>query len=118
MTEPVQAAPRLLLDEHVWEGLAGYLRSQGYDAVHLYEVERGGFEDVDQLEYAAQLGRTLLTFNARHFGPLVADWFVAERPHAGIIISAELPIGELRKRVMQLLSTRTSDELLNSVIWL
>jgi len=59
-----------------------------------------------------------LTFNARHFAPLAADWFVAGRQHAGIIISAELPLGELRKRVAQLLTTRTPDELVDSVIWL
>lgn len=111
-------APKLLLDEHVWEGLAATLREEGFDAVHVYEVERGGLDDEEQLAYAAEHGRAILTFNARHFEPLAAKWFFAERLHAGIIISDELPLGELVKRVENLLSARTTEELANTVYWL
>jgi Domain of unknown function (DUF5615) len=62
MTDPARVAPRLLLDEHIWEGLAEHLRALGYDVVHVYEVERGGLEDADQLVYATQQGRAIFDF--------------------------------------------------------
>ena len=32
---------RLFIDEDVWLGLAEALRERGFDAVHVYEVDRG-----------------------------------------------------------------------------
>ena len=52
---------RLFLDEDVWPGLAVALREYGFDVVHAYEMERGGIPDADQLAYAAQERRTILT---------------------------------------------------------
>jgi len=63
MTPGERSAARLLLAEHIWEGLAAALRELGFDAVHVYEVQRGGVDDEAQLEYAAQTGRAILTFN-------------------------------------------------------
>ena len=118
MTGAQRAAPRLLLDEHIWEGLAAALRERGFDAVHVYEVERGGLDDEAQLAYAAENGRSILTFNARHFEPLAAQWFFANRSHAGIIISDELPFGELLRRTENLLNSRFADDLKDTVQWL
>jgi len=36
MTPGERSAVQLLLDEHVWEGLAAALRELGFDAVHVY----------------------------------------------------------------------------------
>lgn len=71
------------------------LRDQGYDAIHAYEVERGGLTDEEQLAYAAREERTLLTHNSRDFAPLVVDYFFREQPHAGVILAAQLEKGEL-----------------------
>lgn len=60
----------------------------------------------------------LVTYNARHFEPLAAAWFLADKPHAGLIISDELPRGELRRRLENLLRTRTAAELRDTVQWL
>jgi hypothetical protein len=58
---------RLFLDEDVWPGLAVALREYDFDAVHAYEMERGGIPDADQLAYAAQERRAILTHNVRDF---------------------------------------------------
>jgi hypothetical protein len=94
------------------------LREQGFDVIHVAEAERKGFADEDQLEYAAAHQRTLVTFNARHFEPLAAAWFLAEKSHSGIVISDELPRGELRRRLENLLRARTATELRDTVQWL
>ena len=109
---------KLYLDEHVWLGLAQTLRERGHDVVHVYEVGRGNLDDELQLAYAATQGRAILTFNARDFEPLAAEWFFAGKPHAGIIISNQLPIGELLHRTEHLLTTLSAEEMQNTVRYL
>jgi hypothetical protein len=54
---------KLYLDEHIWRELTQRLRDHGYDALHVYDVDRGGLSDEAQLEFAAQEGRAILTYN-------------------------------------------------------
>ena len=49
---------------------------------------------------------------------LVSDWFYAGRQHFGLIISAQLPRGELLRRVLNLLNSVTADDMMNSVRFL
>jgi hypothetical protein len=36
---------RLLLDEHIWAGLAAALTQRGYDVVHVADTEQRGVDD-------------------------------------------------------------------------
>ncbi len=45
-----------------------------------------GTDDEEVLTFAASQERILLTSNAQDFAPLVAEWFLAEREHWGVII--------------------------------
>lgn len=94
-TDPQTQKIKLLLDEDVWPGLASVLRERGFDAVHVSEVQRGGLPDADQLAYAAQTERALLTHNIRDFVPLVAEWYFAGKAHGGVILWSQLEKGEL-----------------------
>lgn len=59
------ARPTLLIDEDVRVLLAEILRQRGYDVVHVLEVGRGGKSDPEQLAYAVDQGRAILTHNIR-----------------------------------------------------
>lgn len=109
---------RLYLDEHVWYGLAAALQLRGHDAIHVYDVDREGLDDEAQLAYAAEQDRALLTFNARDFEPLAVEWFFAGEEHAGIIISNQLSLGELLRRVERLLQSLSAEELQNTLRYL
>jgi predicted nuclease of predicted toxin-antitoxin system len=113
-----QSAPKLLLDEHIWEDLAAVLGSQGYDVVHLNHTEHRGMDDEPLLALAAAQSRAVLTYNHRDFVPLARAWFEADREHAGIILSIQLPPGELLRQTRRLLQSLTADELANMVRWL
>lgn len=89
------SAARLFLDEDVWPGLAIALREHGFDVVHAYEAERGGMSDADQLAYAAQEGRAILTHNAKVFVSLAVEWLFNDCPHIAKILSQQ--IEKLRK---------------------
>lgn len=109
---------KLLLDEHIWEGLAEALTQRGYDVVHIIHTGQRSIDDKPLLELAAAQGRALLTYNARHFVPLVRFWYEAGREHAGVILSIQLTPAELLKQVERLLTTLSADELKNTVRWL
>jgi predicted nuclease of predicted toxin-antitoxin system len=109
---------KLLLDEHVWEGLAKALTQRGYDVVHSSNTGQRGMDDEPLLALATTQGRAVLTYNARHFVPLVRLWYEAGRVHAGVLLSTHLPPGELLRQVERLLATLSAGELKNTVRWL
>lgn len=109
---------KLFLDEHVWQGLTGALRELGYDALHVCDADRAGMDDDEQLAFAAEQGRVVLTYNIKHFAPLAQVWYEAGRDHAGIILSEQLEPGELLRRVKKLLATVSAEEMSNAVRFL
>lgn len=102
---------RFFLDEDVWPGLAVVLREHGVDAIHAYEVERGELSDADQLAYSAQEGCAILTHNVKDFVPLAIEYFFADLPHAGIILSPQIEKGELVRRTLNLLNALSAEEI-------
>ena len=113
-----RAAIKLLLDEHIWQGLAEALTQRGYDVIHLNDTGHRGIDDEPLLVFAAAQGRAVLTYNTRHFVPLIRLWYEANREHAGVILSVQLPSGELLNQAERLLVTLSADELKNTVRWL
>ncbi len=108
----------LLLDEDVRPMLGDILRQRGYDAVHVVEVSRGGKSDREQLEYATEQGRAILTHNIRDYLVLDAMYRSRGMDHAGILVSDQVSLRELLHRTLSCLSQMTKDDAFNSVIWL
>jgi predicted nuclease of predicted toxin-antitoxin system len=78
--------PRFLLDEHVWGGLVEVGQEAEVDVLLVQTKLPAGTNDEAVLTLAASQERILLTSNAQDFAPLVAEWFLAEREHWGVII--------------------------------
>ncbi len=111
-------SPRLYLDEDVDPLLARILTARGYDVLTTQEVHRVSSSDADQLVFAAQEHRALLTHNIAHFNRLARDWAAQGKEHPGIVVSDQLPLKELLARVLRLLHHHTPDTLHNRVVWL
>ena len=109
---------RLYLDEDVRPLLAVTLRDRGYDAISAIELEHIGMPDSEHFAFAASEGRALLTFNIRDFVPLASRAMAEGTPFAGLIVSDQLPFGELLRRVLRLLGQRDADDLRNMITWL
>ena len=93
---------RIYADEMIPPSLAPALRRHGYDAESCQEAGRSNQEipDEEQLAYATQHGRAILTFNIGDFHRLDADWKATGRRHAGIILSTEISdLGTRLRRV-------------------
>ena len=108
----------LYLDEDVRVLLAEVLRNRGYSATHVFEAGRCGKSDEEQLAYAAKNKMAILTHNVKDFIVLSKKYNVQRKRHYGIIVTSQLPFNELLKRALRLLSTYSSDTLINKVIWL
>ena len=111
-------SPRLLLDEHIWVYLAKLLREQGFDVMHVNEVDLTGTPDDKILSYAVDEHRAVVTFNIKDFIPLAVQYYEDGKEHYGIIVSNQLSRGELHKRVFKLLKRVTAEELMNTVRYL
>ncbi|PIY36719.1 MAG: hypothetical protein COZ06_34980 [Armatimonadetes bacterium CG_4_10_14_3_um_filter_66_18] len=105
------SAARLYVDEDVHSAVAAQLRRRGYDVTSAGESGNLGASDGAQLEFAAFQGRAILTFNVGDFCRLHTEYIRTGREYCGVIVSDQVPIGEVVKRCVRLLSTLTADEL-------
>lgn len=103
------ARVRLFTDEDVYGVIAVALRKGAYDAISTPETGRLGETDESQLQWASGEGRVLVTFNVAHFASLHTEWMKQGRHHAGIIVSAQRPIGDLLRRLLHLARTLDAD---------
>jgi predicted nuclease of predicted toxin-antitoxin system len=109
---------RLFLDEDVHAALAAALRKRGHDAVLALETKRLGLSDESQLNFATQENRCLVTFNVGDFVRLHNRWIDAGREHAGVIVSKQLPVGEMLRRLLAVLQKENSDSMRGQVRFL
>jgi hypothetical protein len=77
-------------------------------------------EDAEHLDYATEQGRVLCTFNVGDFYRLHSEYVAQGKPHAGIIFMRQQPlsVGEQRRRLLNLMASRSADELKNWVEFL
>lgn len=77
---------KFYLDEDLPPDIAELLRKQGVDAVSAHEAGNAQRPDQEQLAFAAQEERAIVTRDARHFIVLSQEAIRRQTPHAGIII--------------------------------
>jgi uncharacterized protein DUF5615 len=102
-------AIRIFTDEDMYGAIAAALRKMGFDATSTPEAGRLGALDEDQLAWAAGEGRVLVTFNVGDFAAHHADWLRSGKHHAGIIVSSQLAIGDVLRRLVHLASVHDAD---------
>lgn len=116
--ESGEDSPKLLLDEHIWAYLAKLLREQGFDVIHVNEVDLVATPDYEIMAYAVGEHRAMVTFNIKDFVPLAVQYYEDGKEHYGVVVSNQLSRGELQKRVIKLLKSVTAEELMNAVRYL
>lgn len=98
----------LFTDEMVSPQLAHRLAGQFYDVVCCRDRGRSNkkIPDSEQIKYAAQENRAILTYNATEYAAIHRTWIATGNSHAGIIISEQIDdIAELERRVKRHLDT-------------
>ena len=67
--------------------------------------------DAEQLALAASLNRVIFTFNRGNFVQLHMEYLTGGRSHAGIIVSDQLEIGVVIRRLLRLLDARSAEQM-------
>lgn len=111
-------APKLHLNEHLSDRLAIQLGRHGYDVTSSEGAGLLREPDDRQLAFAVSQQRAILTFNHGDFSRLNTEYLSAGRLHWGIILSTQVPISVLFRRLLVLLHTLSAEELKNQVRWL
>ena len=111
-------APRhyitLYTDEDVYAEVARQIRMRGYDVISTFEAKNEGLEDHQQLAYAISQGRTILTHNTADFESLHQQYQRTNREHFGIVVSPQIGVGEVVKRVLRMIDQVDADQMKNS----
>ena len=108
----------LYLDEHVQVSLAEGLRTRGVDVMTTQEAGNYSLDDIGQLNFAAKEGRVLLSFNKGHFAKIHYEWMEKGSPHAGIILSDQLTVGIIIRRLMRLYFSLSREDMQNRLEYL
>jgi hypothetical protein len=105
---------KLYLDEDsLGRALIRALRSRNIDILTANEANLIEVSDQDHLEYATSIGRTIFTFNTRDFDRLHRMYLSTNRHHAGIIVSDQLHVGVILRRLLKLLNARSAADMEN-----
>jgi len=109
----VPEAIKLYLDEDtISRALIKALRSRNADVLTAEEADLIQASDQKHLEYATSLKRTVFTFiNTRDFVRLHTDYLAAGRHHSGIIVSDQVQVGVIIRRLLKLLNTRSAADM-------
>lgn len=113
---PSAPAP-LYLDEDVSVVAGAVLRARGFEVVTTRDAGHLRKSDVEQMAFAAEWGRVLVTHNRVDFERLHREWLETGRPHAGIIVARRRQPGEIAARIGRLLIRLTADELRNQILY-
>ena len=109
---------RFCTDEDVFGAVAPALRSFGIDAISTPEMNREGASDEQQLEWAAQDSRVVVSFNVSDFADLHSLWLENGRHHSGIVVSNQRPVGEMIRRLKNLANQMDSNEMVDRLEFL
>ncbi|MBS0211051.1 MAG: DUF5615 family PIN-like protein [Planctomycetes bacterium] len=112
------SAIKFFTDEDVYGAIAVALRRAGFDAISTSEARRLGTSDADQLDWATNEGRVLVTFNVADFAQLHADWLARGQHHAGIAVSSQRHIGDLARRLLHFGNTVAAEAMIDRLEFL
>jgi predicted nuclease of predicted toxin-antitoxin system len=109
---------KFYLDEDIKPLLAEMLRARGFDCLAAREAGALTRSDSEQLAFATQQNRTIITFNIVDYLHLATTWAAEGREHAGIIVSDQLSPPEVLRRLLRLITQHQGRTLQNQVFWL
>jgi predicted nuclease of predicted toxin-antitoxin system len=108
----------LYLDADVHPIVARILRGRGFDVISATEIGKLRASDREQLDFAAAHSRALVTFNVADFVREARAYGDESRHHCGILVSDQLDVGELVRRLTKVLGTYPGDEMIDRFVWL
>ncbi len=96
------------------------LRDRGIDLTTVFEEGLVALDDRVQLDHAIAQGRTIYTYNTKHFQQLHNEYAVGGKRHAGIIVVSHQrhSVGGQIRRLLALIQDRSAEEIENVLHYL
>ena len=106
---------RFFLDEHVPSAVAAGLKRRGVDVLTVQESDRCGFGDAEQLQFATENNRVMVTFD-RDFLVLINQ----RMQHAGIVLceATKYSIGQLIQSLLLVHAILSAEDMRNHIEYL
>jgi hypothetical protein len=102
-------------DEDVSVLIADLIRARGFSVLTTLEAGNLGKSDAEQLEFAANQKRVLLTHNRVDFEELAKQYFEEDKTHYGIIIAVRRLPNEMAQRLLEILNQTMAEEMINQI---
>lgn len=112
---------RLYVDEDAAEtAVIDGLRQRGMDVVSVFDAAMASATDEEQLAFALADNRTLYSLNVGDFCRLHNQWLADGRHHLGIILITrqQISVGEKIRRIDELATRRTAEEMVDRIEFL
>ena|SRR5699024_7123031 len=106
------------LDEDVDISLQQALTNRGVEIMTTQGAGNIGNTDYEQLMFATGENRVIITHNTRDFMILHKNFLMKNNTHSGMVVSDQLPVGTLLKRVMKLWFTLNANDMQNRIEFL
>lgn len=106
---------RLYLDEDVNVLVADLLNARGFDALTVRDAGQLRASDAEQLLYAVNQQRALVTHNRGDFEALIQTYFDTEQKHCGVILAVRRQPQAIAQRLLVVLNQVVADEMENQV---
>lgn len=108
----------LYLDENIQLALAEALRARGVDVLTTQEAGNIGLSDSEQINFSSKVNRVLFSYNKRDFAKLHYKGLSEKRTHSGIILSDQLSVGIILRRLMKLYFALSLEDMKNKLEYL
>ena len=109
---------RFYYDEDVSVDIAHNLQQRGFDVLTTRDTLRLTYDDNDQLAFAVEQQRAIITHNRRDFEMLHQTYFDQAQLHMGIIIVKRRPNdAHIVSKLLDILNTNTADEICNTLLY-
>jgi hypothetical protein len=102
-------------DEDVSVLIAELIKARGFSVVTTLEAGNLGKSDAEQLKFAVNGKRVLLTHNRVDFEELAKQYFEQGKTHYGIIMAVRRLPNETVQRLLEILNHTTSDEMIDQI---
>ncbi len=109
---------KFYLDEDVNVRLAEALCNKGFDVITTRDAKKLTASDTEQLAFATLNKSTIITSNVSDYARLHYRCLTRKKMHYGIIVTAQIPIGETLRRVTNLASDLSSEDMINRLEYL
>jgi hypothetical protein len=112
------AAVKVYADEDVHTFVATALRLRGWEALTTVEAGRLRASDPSQIDFAAQHGYSILTYNVQDFPRLHYEMLGRGQTHAGIIVATQHDPRQNIRALLNLLDALSAEAMDSNLVYL